>query len=49
VLLQHLDDLFFREPALAHVRLPVGTDSTQNRGHLRGAGHGEHHWNIRPE
>src|ERR1700691_5094673 len=38
VFLQHLDDLFFRESALTHVRLPVGTDSTQKRGCLRGAG-----------
>src|SRR5580698_9034798 len=39
VLLQHLDDLFFRKSALTHVRLPEGTDSTQKRGRLRGAGH----------
>jgi hypothetical protein len=38
VLLQHFDDPLFRESALAHVRLPEGTDSTQKRGHLRGAG-----------
>jgi hypothetical protein len=41
VLLQHPNDLLFRESALTHVRLPVGTDSTQKRGHLRGAGHAE--------
>ncbi|HUC50698.1 MAG TPA: hypothetical protein VMA30_15055, partial [Xanthobacteraceae bacterium] len=34
MLLQHLDDLFFRKSALTHVRLPEGTDSTQKRGHL---------------
>ena len=40
VLLQHLDDRLFSESALTHVRLPIGTDSTQKRGHLRGAGQG---------
>src|SRR6202050_1785121 len=39
MLLQHLDDLLFRESALTHVRLPMGTDSTQKPGCLRGAGH----------
>jgi hypothetical protein len=34
VFLQQLDDLFFRKSALTHVRLPVGTDSTQKRGRL---------------
>src|SRR3954466_2330487 len=38
VLLQHPDDLLFGKSALAHVHLLEGTDSTQNRGHLRGAG-----------
>jgi hypothetical protein len=41
VLLQNLDDLLFSEPALTHLSVsPMGTDSTQKRGHLRGAGHG---------
>jgi len=30
VLLQHLDDLFFRESALTHVRIREGPDSTKN-------------------
>jgi hypothetical protein len=39
VLLQNLDDLLFSEPALTHLSVsPMGTDSTQKRGHLRGAG-----------
>ncbi|RWJ60830.1 MAG: hypothetical protein EOR33_28100 [Mesorhizobium sp.] len=39
MLLQHADDLVFREPALLHLRL-LSTESSSNRGHARG----QRHW-----
>src|SRR4051812_46207362 len=39
--LQHPDDLLFGKSILRMSISLEGTDSTQNRGHLRGAGHAE--------
>ena len=39
LLLQDPDDLLFGEPALLHLRLPQGADSSQNWRSFRGSGH----------